>query len=283
MKKFLIFTLSIFFSLFYSQFNTVYNKKNNSINYEIKKESSTGNIFLDNKPILLEKAKKESKKEKKKKVNFSFNDSLNFYLDKKDNKIIKELPKVPEIPSKNSIIDNNLISSDYNIDTFPLIKTEKKFNNYSKKLISMPLDKMLITSDYGYRIHPIFGESKFHQGVDLRADNDRVYSIMDGYVAEAGYTSANGNYIAIQHLNFKTYYLHLSNILVNVNERIYAGQFIAISGNTGSSTAPHLHFAVKENGNFVNPITFLNDLIIANNTFSTYGNNNRQISERGFN
>lgn len=282
MKKFLIFTLSIFFSLSYSQFNTVYNKKNKTVNYEIKKESNTGNVFLDNKPILIEKPKKESKKEKKKNANFSFNDSLNFYLEKKDKQIIKELPKVPEIPSKNSEIETNLISSDYSVATFPLIKTESKSKNYSKKLISMPLDRMLITSDYGYRIHPIFGEGKFHQGVDLRANYDNVYSIMDGYVAEAGYTSANGNYIAIQHLNFKTYYLHLSNILVNVNERIYAGQFIAISGNTGSSTAPHLHFAVKENGNFVNPITFLNDLIIANNTFSTYGNN-RQISKRGFN
>ena len=95
---------------------------------------------------------------------------------------------------------------------------------------------------------------------------------MDGIITAAGWDSkGGGNYIKIKHSNsFVTSYLHLSEIYYRVGEYVKAGFFIAKSGNSGNSTGPHLHFSVSENGNFINPIQFLNDLIKANNLIATH-------------
>lgn len=151
--------------------------------------------------------------------------------------------------------------------------TESNFQYVEKQFIFMPLNDMIVTSDYGSRYHPIDKVVKQHNGVDLRANQSLVFSVLDGIVMDAGYTEDAGNYIKILHsANFETIYLHLDKIYFTVDQKVNAGDIIALSGNTGKSTAPHLHFAVKENGSFVNPITFLNDLIETNNAISDYEN-----------
>ncbi|MGC4129676.1 MAG: peptidoglycan DD-metalloendopeptidase family protein, partial [Bergeyella sp.] len=113
----------------------------------------------------------------------------------------------------------------------------------------MPLKSGLhITSPFGSRIHPIFGGSKFHNGIDLRANYENVFSVMDGVVTASGWDpKGGGNYIKINHFGrFETAYLHLSEIYYKVGERVKAGFIIAKSGNTGNSTGPHLHFSVRE-------------------------------------
>ena len=143
--------------------------------------------------------------------------------------------------------------------------------NFSK--IVMPLNREIsITSPYGTRMHPIFGASKFHNGIDLAANYENVYSVLDGIVTETGWdNNGGGNYIKVNHFNrFETAYLHLSEIYYRVGEFVKAGFIIAKSGNSGNSTGPHLHFSVKEFGQNINPTQFLNDLIKVNQLIATY-------------
>ena len=148
---------------------------------------------------------------------------------------------------------------------------EPRDKKYSK--IVMPLNRELsITSPYGTRMHPIFGASKFHNGIDLAANYENVYSVLDGVVTETGWDNkGGGNYIKIKHFDrFETAYLHLSEIYYRVGEFVNAGFIIAKSGNSGNSTGPHLHFSVKEFGQNINPTHFLNDLIKVNQLIATY-------------
>ena len=148
---------------------------------------------------------------------------------------------------------------------------EPREKKYSK--IVMPLNREIsITSPYGTRIHPVFGASKFHNGIDLAANYENVYSVLDGIVTETGWdNNGGGNYIKVNHFNrFETAYLHLSEIYYRVGEFVKAGFIIAKSGNSGNSTGPHLHFSVKEFGQNINPTHFLNDLIKVNQLIATY-------------
>ena len=148
---------------------------------------------------------------------------------------------------------------------------EPREKNYSK--IVMPLNREIsITSPYGIRTHPIFGAYKFHNGIDLEANYENVYSVLDGIVTETGWDNkGGGNYIKIKHFDrFETAYLHLSEIYYRVGEFIKAGFIIAKSGNSGNSTGPHLHFSVKEFGQSINPSHFLNDLIKVNNLIANH-------------
>ena len=143
--------------------------------------------------------------------------------------------------------------------------------NFSK--IVMPLNREIsITSPYGTRMHPIFGASKFHNGIDLAANYENVYSVLDGIVTETGWdNNGGGNYIKVNHFNrFETAYLHLSEIYYRVGEFVNAGFIIAKSGNSGNSTGPHLHFSVKEFGQSISPTHFLNDLIKVNQLITIY-------------
>ncbi|WP_235696133.1 M23 family metallopeptidase [Epilithonimonas caeni] len=139
--------------------------------------------------------------------------------------------------------------------------------------IVMPIkNKIAITSPFGSRYHPIFGNTRFHNGIDLKANYENVYSVMDGIVSAVGWDpKGGGNFIKIKHFDrFETAYLHLSDIYYHVGERVNAGFIIARSGNTGNSTGPHLHFSVKEFGQSIDPAHFLNDLIKVNNLITQY-------------
>lgn len=147
---------------------------------------------------------------------------------------------------------------------------EPREKNYSK--IVMPLNREIsITSPYGIRTHPIFGASKFHNGIDLAANYENVYSVLDGVVTETGYDNkGGGNYIKINHFNrFETAYLHLSEMYYKAGELVKAGFIIGKSGSSGNSTGPHLHFSVKEFGRSINPYHFLRDLIKVNQLITT--------------
>ncbi|MDD4971544.1 MAG: M23 family metallopeptidase [Paludibacter sp.] len=108
-----------------------------------------------------------------------------------------------------------------------------------------------ITSEFGPR------RFRFHYGVDLRLKvGDSVRSAFSGKVRIIDYEARGyGNYIVIRHNNgLETVYGHLSAVLVSLNQTIKAGQLIALGGNTGHSTGPHLHFETRYIGNALNPI-----------------------------
>lgn len=137
--------------------------------------------------------------------------------------------------------------------------------------IAMPLSRPVsVTSPFGMRLHPLFGTAKMHSGIDLKAYYENVYAVMDGMVTATGWDpKGGGNYIKVKHYSrFETSYLHLSEIYYRSGDLVKAGFIIAKSGNSGNSTGAHLHFAVRENGNYINPIGFLHDLIEANHWLS---------------
>ena len=195
----------------------------------------------------------------------SKNKDVKFNFKKVEDSLIQVLKSKVEFESKST--------SSKNIKTFEFLDDN---SSIAISKISMPLKNGIsVTSPFGNRTHPIFGGQKLHNGADLKANYEKVYAVLDGKVVDAGYDSkGGGNYIKIKHSNyFVTSYLHLSEIYYKVGEWVNAGFIIAKSGNSGNSTGPHLHFSVSENGNYINPIRFLNDLIKANNLIAThYGN-----------
>jgi murein DD-endopeptidase MepM/ murein hydrolase activator NlpD len=115
-----------------------------------------------------------------------------------------------------------------------------------------------MASGYGYRRDPIYGVSRFHEGMDFAADTGTpVYATGDGRVAEAGWKSGYGNAIDINHgYNYVTRYAHLSQILVKPGQEVKRGDLIGKVGNTGKSTGSHLHYEVRFNGEAQNPIDY---------------------------
>lgn len=116
-----------------------------------------------------------------------------------------------------------------------------------------------LTSNYGYRTHPISGRRIFHNGIDLAAaTGTAVYAYADGKVTSVLQDNTLGKYITIDHGNgLKTRYLHLSAFKVSVGDKVTAGQRIGSVGNTGYSTGSHLHFEVLKNGSYVSPWNYI--------------------------
>lgn len=127
-----------------------------------------------------------------------------------------------------------------------------------KAFLKSPLKFAHVTSRFGMRFHPVLEYLKAHQGVDYAAAvGTPVWSVADGTVTVAGNSGTGGNTVCVRHRNgFETCYLHLSSYGAGVRSgsRIAQKQIIGYSGNTGRTTGPHLHFAMKRNGAFVNPL-----------------------------
>jgi len=119
----------------------------------------------------------------------------------------------------------------------------------------------LVTSPYGYRIHPVTGKSRFHAGIDIgAAHGTSILAANDGVVIVSGYNSGGyGNYVVINHGGgYTTLYAHCSSLLVSVGQKVSRGQVIARCGSTGMSTGPHIHFEVQVNGTTTNPMQYFN-------------------------
>lgn len=127
-----------------------------------------------------------------------------------------------------------------------------------KAFLKSPLKFAVVTSRFGSRFHPVLRYVKDHNGVDYAASiGTPVWAVGDGAVVKAGYDGANGRHVCLRHLNqLETCYLHLSafGAGVRVGARVHQKQVIALTGNTGRSSGPHLHFALKRAGKFVNPL-----------------------------
>ncbi|WGX75573.1 peptidoglycan DD-metalloendopeptidase family protein [Paraclostridium bifermentans] len=113
-----------------------------------------------------------------------------------------------------------------------------------------------LSSPFGYRIHPISKERKFHKGVDIPADyGTEVLATDYGVVSFSGVQNGYGNVVAIKHFDGKTsIYGHNSKNIVNEGDLVYKGQPIAKVGSTGRSTGNHVHFEVTINGELKNPL-----------------------------
>jgi murein DD-endopeptidase MepM/ murein hydrolase activator NlpD len=156
----------------------------------------------------------------------------------------------------------------YQVDSYKGI--EKLINNQENKLASIPAiqpvsnkDLTRVASGFGYRIHPIYGIPKMHNGLDFTATQGTpVYATGDGVVKEAEFGSGFGNNIVINHgYGYETLYGHLVRMKVRRGQRVQRGQVIGWVGSTGASTGPHCHYEVHINGRPVDPVYFFyNDL-----------------------
>jgi murein DD-endopeptidase MepM/ murein hydrolase activator NlpD len=122
-----------------------------------------------------------------------------------------------------------------------------------------------ITSPFGYRVHPIYGDYRLHNGVDFGAScGARLYAAANGVVVArgGGDWDPSGNYLYIDHggvagVGLSTSYSHATHYIVGVGQRVKRGQVVGYVGSTGWSTGCHLHFTVKENGVNVDPMKWL--------------------------
>jgi len=126
-----------------------------------------------------------------------------------------------------------------------------------------PLRNGIETDGFGMRMHPILHIRIMHQGLDFVANvGTDVYATGDGVVSYVGKRGGYGNVVEIDHgFGYSTLYGHLSKPLVADGQRVRRGQVIALSGNTGLSTAPHLHYEVRRNGVHVDPGEYFFDNI----------------------
>lgn len=125
----------------------------------------------------------------------------------------------------------------------------------------VPLKDTRITSHFGYRIHPITKKKTFHKGIDLKASRKTpIYTTADGIVSfvENKDLGGFGRVVKIQHnFGFQTVYAHLNKINVKVGDVVRKNQEIGLSGNSGRSTAPHLHYEIRFGSMVLNPREFL--------------------------
>ena len=123
-----------------------------------------------------------------------------------------------------------------------------------------PLKSYTITSAFGMRVHPISGEYKMHQGVDMSAPQGTpIYAAKSGKVTTTAFQAGGaGYYVSINHGDgFSSVYMHMTHYIVKPGNYVNAGQVIGYVGSTGGSTGPHLHFGISYNGSYVNPMNYI--------------------------
>ncbi|MFN3604181.1 MAG: peptidoglycan DD-metalloendopeptidase family protein [Leptonema sp. (in: bacteria)] len=261
--------------------------------YEIEKQSEE----LKNKLLNLDKEIESKLNNKEKYITYEIKegDSLNSIAGKfripvkfilQENQIeintILKPGQTLKIPNKPGIFYTirkgdrlSFIAEKYQVSLEDIIKDNDHLENYDilkvgKKIFLAnaiipeppPIWKMpaygKITSFFGYRNHPLYGYRQFHGGIDIALNFQRVTAARDGIVYFAGFMGGYGLAVIIKHdSKFKTLYAHLSKIFVKEGQIVRTGTPIGISGNTGFSTGPHLHFEIIYNGIPVNPFVYI--------------------------
>lgn len=126
-----------------------------------------------------------------------------------------------------------------------------------------PAEGYPITSQFGYRIHPITGTRKLHTGTDFGVPcGTTLHAAGDGVVVSAGWNGGYGNRVVISHgeidgKSIASTYNHNTKVLVSAGDVVKKGDPISLSGTTGSSTGCHLHFEILEDGTYVDPLPFI--------------------------
>ncbi len=177
------------------------------------------------------------------------------YISDKFQEYKNEKEKLENIVNIYKISQNSLSSK-----LLKSINENKKYENYFNSLpYGRPLDTLIINSSYGWRIHPIDSTRNLHTGIDFKAKiNTSIYSTGNGIIVFAGYKKGYGRCIIIQHvLEHKTVYGHLNKILVENGQQIKKGELIGLSGKSGITSGPHLHYEIRISNNPVNPYNYL--------------------------
>lgn len=176
---------------------------------------------------------------------------------------LKNLPdkeKLTEVTRKLNLLERQVFVQSQSFD-----RLAEAINQNSSRLSHIPSiqpvseeDMTQMASGYGWRVDPIYGTSKHHDGMDFAAPSGTsVYATGDGTVTAAGWNNAYGNCIDINHgFSYSTRFAHLSEILVAPGQKVKRGDLIGKVGNTGKSTGSHLHYEVRLKGVPQNPVNY---------------------------
>ncbi len=141
---------------------------------------------------------------------------------------------------------------------------ENSYYNIQKRLESPneawiePVENGTVTDVFGERVNPITGSNENHKGIDIGVgEKSEAVAVKSGVVIDEGYSESYGNWIKYRtYDNYDILYAHLSSVKAEINDEIKQGQVIAYTGNTGSSTGPHLHYEIIKDGEYINPDNF---------------------------
>ena len=178
-----------------------------------------------------------------------------------DHKRIKtENPSKPvEAPTDSVLLADSISEPDIieklGNDNTSQLHSEATSVDYS--LVSLPLKSIHIGSGFGMRMHPIYHKRMMHNGIDLSARYENVYSMFPGTVIKVGQDNRSGKFVTVKTGDYTISYCHLSQQYVKVNDFVNAGTILALSGSTGVSTGPHLHLTTKKDGKAFNPTILL--------------------------
>ena len=164
---------------------------------------------------------------------------------------------VADIASKADQLEKALYVQTKSYDEILALAKESEVKMQNLPAIQPVLNKDLtrIASGYGWRVDPVYNTRRFHEGMDFTAPTGTdVYATGNGTVTFSGWRQGFGNVIIINHgFNYETYYAHLFKSLVREGQQVKRGDIIALVGNTGKSTGPHLHYDVHYKGAPVDP------------------------------
>ena len=130
---------------------------------------------------------------------------------------------------------------------------------FLRLLFRRPVRNTVISSHYGFRKSPVTGDPQFHAGVDFAAPGGvSVIAAREGRVSQTGVDPLFGKYVLVEHDGgYETFYGHLSEVSVRLNDRVSSGMIIGSVGSSGRSTGPHLHFEIRQHGKHRDPLHHL--------------------------
>lgn len=151
-----------------------------------------------------------------------------------------------------------------------ILKVDQSLEALRLLPLGYPVAATAITSSFGVRPDPVNGEKAFHGGIDLRGNpGDKVKATANGKVIEQGYNADYGWYVRLNHgHDFTTLYAHNRKLMTRPGDKVVRGQTIALLGNTGRTTGPHVHYEIRRNNRPVNPSKYLNIARLMANNFS---------------
>ncbi|MDR0325613.1 MAG: M23 family metallopeptidase [Oscillospiraceae bacterium] len=149
-------------------------------------------------------------------------------------------------------------------DTLPLPFGMQKPDKVDYTVYELPFETVtpadgVLTSSFGYRIHPIYGDWRFHYGIDIaNKTGTPIVAFADGTVAATGKSDGYGNYLIIEHSDgYVSLYAHCKTVDVKAGQEVTRGQEVAAVGSTGLTTGPHLHFELRRGDAFLNPAPYV--------------------------
>ena len=244
--------------------------------YMINELAEADNAMMDSIQAQQEKIEKTKKEleEQKQEITESRNkveakkQELDSAKSSKETKVAKLSAKEKQIQKEMDKLNKAIKEAQKEIDK--AVQSASGYQGSFSGTLSWPVSSSssyynLITSGYGRRDQPTSGASTNHKALDIGISYKTVYAPADGYIVTASRQSGYGNFIMIKHSNnLYTCYGHLSSYKVKTGQTVKRGDPIAVSGNTGVSTGPHLHWEVRTSSSYnsrVNPLNYISDSV----------------------